>query len=162
MLEQEIASTMKFILDNTGSPTPYYRSVPQGFLVPAVYFPPPEIISAGDTLLTYSLEYSWYVKFFHRNTQKAQALAFAALTALQSRKNVVPLIDEKGRQTGRGFRMLDPLLKPLDNAAQLTLMWKSPRPYNADPSQKMMVYDLTMTAKDAFEGAVSQITEMEG
>lgn len=162
MLEQEIASAMKFILDSSGRPTPYYHSVPQGFLVPAVYFPPPEIISAGDTLLTYSLEYSWYVKFFHRNTQKAQALAFAALTALQSRKNVVPLLDEKGRPTGHGFRMLDPLLKPLDNAAQLTLMWKSPRPYNVDPSQKMMVYDLTMTAKDAFEGAASQITEMEG
>lgn len=162
MLEQEIASAIRFILDSTGRPTPYYYSVPQGFLVPAVYFPQPEIISAGDTLLTYSLEYSWYVKFFHKDTRKAQALAFAALTALQARKNVVPLIDETGKPTGRGFRMLDPALRPLENAAQLTLVWKSPRPYTVDPSQKMMVYDLNMTAKDAFEGAVSQITEMEG
>ena len=68
MLEQEIASAIKFILESAGRPTPYYHNVPQGFLVPAVYFPPPEIISAGDTLLTYSLEYSWYVKFFHRTT----------------------------------------------------------------------------------------------
>lgn len=161
MLEQEIASAIRFILDSTNGPTPYYHNVPQGFLVPAVYFPPPEILSAGDTLLTYSLEYSWYVKFFHEDTQKAQALAFAALTALQGRKNVVPLIDENGAPTGRGFRMLDPLLKPLENAAQLTLMWKSPRPYNVGASQKMMTYDLNMAAKDAYEGAVSQITEME-
>ena len=162
MLEQEIASAIKFILESAGGPTPYYHNVPQGFLVPAVYFPPPEIISAGDTLLTYSLEYSWYVKFFHRTTQKAQALAFAALTALQSRKNVVPLIDETGKATGRGFRMMDPLLKPLDNAAQLTLIWKSPRPYNVNPSQKMMTYDLNMATKEAFDSAVSQITETEG
>lgn len=162
MLEQEIASAIRFILDSTDGPTPYYHNVPAGFLVPAVYFPPPEIESAGDTLLTYSLEYSWYVKFFHKDTQRAQALAFAALTALQRRKNVVPLIDKTGAPTGRGFRMLDPVLRPLENAAQLTLTWKSPRPYNVDASQKMMVYDLNMTAKDAFEGAVSQITEMEG
>lgn len=162
MLEQEIASAIKFILESAGGATPYYYSVPQGFLVPAVYFPPPEIISAGDTLLTYSLTYSWYVKFFHKDTQKAQTLALATLTALQSRKNIVPLIDENGKATGRGFRMMDPLLKPLENAVQLTLMWKSPRPYNAGSSQKMMVYDLNMTAKNAFDSAVSQITEMEG
>lgn len=162
MLEQEIASAIRFIIDSTGNPTPYYHNIPQDFLVPAVYFPPPEIVSAGDTLRTYSLEYSWYVKFFHKNTQGAEALAFAALTALQARKNVVPLIDEQGELTGRGFRMLDPELRPLENAAQLTLMWRSPRPYNEDPAQKMMVYDLNMTAKSAYESAVSQISETEG
>lgn len=162
MLEQEIASAIRFIIDSAGGPTPYYHNVPQGFLVPSVYFPPPEIVSAGDTLLTYSLEYSWYVKFFHKDTQSAEALAFAALTALQGRKNVVPLIDENGELTGRGFRMMDPVLRPLENAAQLTLMWKSPRPYDAESSQKMMTYDLNMTAKSAYDSAVSQLTETEG
>ena len=129
MLEQEIASAIKFILDAAGSPTPYYHSVPQDFLAPAVYFPPPEIISAGNTLLSYLLEYSWYVKFFHKSTEEAYGIALKTLTALQDRKNVIPLIDDKGKLTGRGFRISDPSLKSLDNAAQLTIIWKSPRPY---------------------------------
>ena len=123
MLEQEIASAIRFILDSTNEPTPYYHSIPEGFLVPAVYFPPPEIASGGDTLLTYSLEYSWYVKFFNKDTQSAEALAFTALVALKRRRNVVPLIDETGALAGRGFRMRDPSLKPLENAAQLNLVW---------------------------------------
>lgn len=161
MLEQEIASAIRFILDSADGPTPYYYNVPQDFLVPAVYFPQPEILSAGDTLNTYSLEYSWYVKFFHADTQKAQALAFTVLTALQARKNVVPLIDETGAPIGRGFRLLDPTVRPLENAAQLTLTWKSPRPYNSTPAQKMEDLIIDINLKSTFESAVSQITEME-
>jgi len=43
--------------------------------------------------------------------------------------SVVSGIDDKGKLTGRGFRISDPSLKNLDNAAQLTIIWKSPRPY---------------------------------
>lgn len=154
MLEQEIASAIKFILDSAGAPTPYYHSVPQDFLVPAVYFPAPEIISAGDTLLSYSLEYSWYVKFFHKNTEEAYAMAVKVLTALQSRKNVIPLVDDKGKLTGRGFRVSDPSLKNFDNAAQLTIIWKSPKPYQKTSNT-------ALDTADAFENAVLQINETE-
>jgi hypothetical protein len=162
MLEQEIASAIKFILKSAGDPSPYYYEVPQDFLVPAAYFPSPEIVSGGDTLLTYSLRYSWFIKFFHKDTPSAYALGLAALTALQGKKNVIPLIGEAGGPTGRGFRAKDPSLKPLDRAAQLTLMWDSPRPYDADGSQKMMVYDADLYIKAAYDGALSQINGMEG
>jgi len=124
-----------------------------------VYFPQPEIDSNGYTLNTYSLTYSWFIKFFHKDTQSAQALGLAALKALQQMKNVIPLIDETGVYTGRGFRLKDPTLRPLDCAAQLTLSWESPRPYYEPEYEKMMVYDLNTFSKSAFEGAVSQISE---
>lgn len=161
MLEQELASAIRFILESAGNPSPYYHSVPQDFLVPAVYFPPPEIASEGDTLSTYALEYSWFVKFFHENTQSAHALGIAVLTALQGKKNVIPLIDTGGVLTGRGFRTRDPTLRPLENAAQLTLIWRSPRPYDVDETQKMMTYEANLFLKGAFDGAVLSINEME-
>lgn len=83
MLEQEIASIMMFVLGRTGNPTPYYYEVPEGFLVPAVYFPVPEIVSRGDTFATYALEYNWYIKFFHSSTLLSHEMALTALTAIK-------------------------------------------------------------------------------
>lgn len=160
MLEQEIASLMKYVLLHGGNPLPYYDEVSEDFLVPAAYFPPPEVDSKGDTLLTYALGYTWPVKFFHADTPSAYALGLSVLTALQGGKNVVPLIDESGAYTGRGFRLKDPSLKRIDGAAgavQLTLSWDSPRPYRGRGAQKMMAYDLNMYSRDAYEAAVRRI-----
>ncbi|MCX4265958.1 MAG: hypothetical protein OSJ64_03975, partial [Firmicutes bacterium] len=60
MLEQELASIMKYLLDTADNPSPYYWQVPQNFVVPAIYFPIPEIVSGGETFLTYKLDYAWY------------------------------------------------------------------------------------------------------
>ena len=156
MLEQEIASAIKFILESADNPSPYYYEVPEDFLVPAVYFPSPEIMTQGDTLLTYALNYSWFIMFFHEDAVSAHALGFKALNALQYYKNTVPLIDEAGALTGRGFRTKDPSLKMIDGAAQLYLQWDSSRPYHDPKSAKMMELDLNLYTKNAFDGAVLQ------
>jgi len=159
-LEQEIASTIKYTLIQAGNPSPYYDETPKDFLVPAAYFPPPEISSRGDTLLTYAISYVWFIKFFHSDTPSAYALGLSVLTALQSGRNVIPLINVDGNYTGRGFRLKDPSLKRIDGAsgaAQLTLSWDSPRPYHDEPTQKMMVYDLNIYSRAAFEAATRQI-----
>lgn len=161
MLEQEIASAIKFILESAGNPAPYYWNVPQDFAVPAVYFPVPEITSGGDTLSSYNLNYSWYIKFFHKDTQSAHELAFSALTELQSRRNLIPLINETGELTGRGFRTHDPELKKIDDGAvQLTLTWDSPRPYQRANTQKVMKYCLNYT-EHHYNEAIIQINETE-
>lgn len=164
-LEQEIASLIKYVLEKAGKPSPYYDEVPQDFLVPAAYFPPPEIESRGDTLSTYALGYAWFIKLFHTDTPSAYALGLSVITALQGGRNTVPLINPCGNKTGRGFRLKDPALKKIDGApgaVQLTLMWDSPRPYDDAPSQKMMTYDLTMYSRDAYETAIRQIGENNG
>lgn len=164
MLEQEIASIMRFTLDRAGSPTPYYKEVPQDFLVPAVYFPVPEIGSRGDTLSTYALEYSWFIKFFHWDTQTAHDMAFRVFTAMLSARNLVPLIDTDGRPVGKGIRLKDPSMKKIEGASgvvQLSLAWDSPRPYDDTEYQKMMTYDLSMYSRDAFEAAVEDMQKRE-
>ena len=160
MLEQEIASAIRFILNAADNPVPYYYSVPEGFLVPSIYFPLPEIESSGDTLTSYSLTYTWFITFFHNDTRDAQELAFKALMALQSRKNLIPLIDETGALTEDGFRTLDPSLKAIDNAVQLTLSWNSGRPYYIGETPEPAVeLNFNIRLRTAFDNAVSQMTE---
>ena len=159
MLDQEIASIMHYLINITDNPNPYYYNIPENFLTPAVFFPQPEITSQGDTLNTYALEFSWFVKFFDKDTQSAHMRALAALTALQEKKCVVPRIDEKGQLTGRGIRLNDPSLRVIDDGAvQLTLTWNSPRPYFGESVEKMMIYHTNIWIKSAFDSAVNQIT----
>jgi len=143
LLEQELASIMKYVLEQAGNPSPYYWRVPQHFSVPAVYFPVPEIRSGGETFLTYKLDYAWYVKIFHKSSQLACALGQRVLTAIVSRRCLVPLIAPNGERAAGALRLDDPALKPLDEgAAQLSLNWRSRRPYNAGVAGKMQRFEV--------------------
>lgn len=160
MLEQEIASVIKWLLDATGNPHPYYWNVPQSFAVPAAYFPPPEIDTGGETLASYNMDYVMFVKFFSNTTQEAYALGLAAVTNTRAAHNLVPLIGEDGERAGRGIRINDPALKTLDDgAAQLTLSWRSRRPYNGEDAQKVMTIDLSMYGKQYTQTAIDEETE---
>lgn len=53
-LEQEIASVIRFILDSVPGITPYYWDIPEGFVVPSVFFPQPELTPLGDTFASYT------------------------------------------------------------------------------------------------------------
>lgn len=132
MIEQEMASIIKFVLDNAGGPAPYYWNVPRHFTVPAAYFPPPELDTGGETFLTYFVDYAWYIKVFHRTAQGAYALGNAVLQATRAARNLVPLIAPDGSIiAGSWVRVNDPKLKVLDDgAAQLTVTWRSRRPYS--------------------------------
>lgn len=131
MIEQEMASIIKFVLDRAGDPSPYYWNVPQHFAVPAAYFPTPEIDTGGETFLTYYMDYVWYIKLFHRNGQEAYSLGNAVATAIRAVRNLIPLIAEDGNEVEESWvRVNDPKLKLLDDgAAQLTITWRSRRPY---------------------------------
>lgn len=133
MLEQEIASIIKFTLDAAGNPAPYYSEAKEDFVVPSCYFPPPEIDTDGETFSTYRLRYSWRIKFFHSKTEGAYAIAQRVLVALKGARNLVPLIGTDGEPTGEHLRLLDPAIKKVDSGAyQLVVEWDSRRPYN-DP-----------------------------
>jgi len=161
VLDQEIASVIAFLLKATGNPSPYYRKIPQDFLVPAAYFPPPEIDSQGYTMTTYALNFMWFVKFFHSEDQLAHELGYTALTAIKDMRNAIPLIDEDGAYTGRKFRMKDPILKPLDMASELTLFWDSPRPYFREKHESTGEPEVSFFVKSAYEGALSLLNQEE-
>jgi len=155
MLEQEIASVIRFVLDSAGNPNPYYYSVPESFIVPAVYFPSPEINTGGETFRTYRMEYAWYITFHHKTSEDAYRLAQAALTAIMGRRCLIPLIKENGEYAGRGLRVNNPSIKPLDTGVyQLALSFVSRRPYDAEQVEKMQSYEVEAFLKSPDEAAV--------
>jgi len=161
VLEQEIASVIQFTLANAGipAPAPYYYEVPEGFIVPSVYFPVPEVASGGWTLSDYALTYAWFIKFFHRDRQGAYDNALAVLNAIKERRGSIPLIGVDGAPIGRGFRVKHSEIKSISGefgAAQLYLSWESARPYLEQKAEKMMEFELNILNKAAFAAASGQ------
>lgn len=158
MLDEELAGIMHFALSAAGNPTPIYHQMPENFVVPAIYFPPPELATDGDTLSAYIVEYTMFVKVFHIRDDVAYAMARDVLTAIMSARRYIPLYGADGKPTGGGFRLDDPALKLIDKSgigggAQLTLTWSSRRPYYAAEAQKMQSFDLAIN--EAYQKAVT-------
>lgn len=151
MIEQEMASIIKYVAEKAGGPAPYYWNVPQHFSIPAVFFPTPEITSGGETFMTYHLDYAWYIKLFHRSEQGAYAMGQTVLNSIRAARNLIPLIEEQGNEIpGEWVRVDDPSLKVVDDgAAQLTINWRSRRPYDDTiaPRTKASSFDLNMFMK---------------
>lgn len=159
MLEQEIASIMKYTLEKAGNPTPYYDQVPESFFIPSVYFPVPEVSTTGDTLSTFALEYAMFVKFFDVSIVRCFAMTQRVLLAIRKDRNLVPLVDGNGAQIGRGVRLHDPSCRQVqhaESAIQLELRWDSRRAYDAPVHEKMSGFQLEMRSRNAFERARRQ------
>lgn len=136
-LEQEVASAAHFIISALDGVSPYYWEMPADFMVPAVFFPTPEIETAGDSLDTYEMAFTWHVKLFHKTDGEAQNLAQTALVAIKNARNCLPLYNEDGSAVGKRFRVLDPSIKRVDRGAwQLELRWHSPRYFSTDEAPK--------------------------
>ncbi|MBQ3009659.1 MAG: hypothetical protein IJA35_00790 [Clostridia bacterium] len=132
-LEQEVASIMAFALRSAGNPSPYYYDVPEQFEFPAMYFPQPEIVTRGETFRTYASDYAWYINVMCKTTEEAHEIGLGVLTKLKQARNLVPIIDGGGSETGTKLRLKDPMLKKIDTGVvQLTIEWTSRRPYDAE------------------------------
>lgn len=143
LLEQEIASIITFALHYADNPSPYYNNVPQNFNYPAMFFPQPEIVTAGDTFSTYAMRYAWYINTFCVKTEEAFELAWKVLTAIKRKRNLIPLIGDNGEPDGTGLRLDDPSIKPIEaGVVQLTLSWTSRRPYDREDVQKMVEFEV--------------------
>lgn len=148
LLEQEIASAIRFILDAAGGPKPYYHSVPESFTTPAVYFPSPEITTGGETFVTYRMEFAWYITFHHQTTEGAYALAHAALSAIMGCRCLIPLIAEGGERAGGYLRVDPPSIKEVDvGVYQLALTFVSRRPYDAEAANSASGYIVDLFVK---------------
>lgn len=154
-MEQEIASIIKYVLDASENPTPYYYRVPQGFHVPAIYFPAPEVDTKGNTFHSYKINYVWYLKFLHRHTNAAYEVAIKALQAIKNNRNIIPLVDFEGNQLADGIRLKDTKLKEVEEGAmQLMLSWSSIQPYHAEVLQKAQEFVLNFFEKEQYQEAI--------
>ena len=114
---QEIASIMKYITEKSNDITVYYNNIPEGFLVPSVYFSVPENNTHGDTLNTYTLSYNMNVMFFHKTSNEAHTIALSVLTAIKRDRNFIKFIDIDGMKLNEGIKINDPKIDLVDNGA---------------------------------------------
>jgi len=134
---------MKFLIEAADSPHPYYHNIPENFLIPAIFFPQTIINSRGFTLGTYALEYSWHIKFFAKDTQLSQAMAFASANAIQYTRNRIPIIDVSGNLTDNFLRLKAPSIRPVsDGVVQLSLSWESSHYYKREEIPAMEILEL--------------------
>ena len=158
MIDQELASVMHFFLEAAPGISPLYHAVPEHFIVPAIYFPPPELTMEGDTFATYNTRASWYIQIFHSRDDLAYAMARDMADAIMRARRLVPLRDTRGVVlAGEWLRLDDPQVKSLDlsgvgGGAQISIAWDSRRPYNAEDAQKMMEFYLSFNDKPAASG----------
>lgn len=166
MLEQELASIARFIFDNSGIQSVYYNEMPESFKTPSLYFPVPEVMTRGDTMNSYALMYSWYVKVFDVRSNTAFNKAFLALNAMKQKRNLIPLINPDGTLQGKGIRIRDPRLTKLDTGVvQLQIDWNSVREFQrpaAEMVQSFVVEGwsepdiyITRSVEVAFETAIN-------
>lgn len=129
-MEQEIASIIKAVLDSAGNPMPYYHEIPQDFFSPCIFFPEPDVRTAGDTLCSYRLDFSLDIMFRAEQNNEAHRMAMNTVAVLKGAGNLVALLDESGQETGDYIRTGEMSVKVLDScSAELSLQWVSRRPY---------------------------------
>lgn len=148
-MELEMVSIIQFVLQHAGNPAPYYWRVPAHFMIPAVYFPSPEIDTGGDTFHTYFVDYRWYIKLFHTTEQTAYALGYAVVLAIRAARNLIPLLAADGTAIPNSWvRVNDPALKVIEfNAAQLAISWRSRKPYNEKEAPLIQSFHFDTFAK---------------
>ncbi len=153
MLEQETASIIKFVTKTAENPYPYYWNVPQNFMIPAVYFPTPELLTGGETFLTYYIDFHWYIQFFHKTAQQAYGLGQKVVMAIKKQRNLIPLIAQDGSIIkNHWIRIEDPSLAVIENGtAQLTISWRSRRPYQETETAKAQRFYFDTVSKKGGE-----------
>jgi len=136
IMNQETASIIRFILDAVGDARPYYRPAPEGYGLPSVYFPAPEVLGAGCTLSSYELAYVWKIEFSGADVQAAYEMAVSALEEIQRRRGRIPLLDIEGNGSGDCLSVNDPEIVRLENSARLVVSWSSYHNY-ADEAEEL-------------------------
>lgn len=143
MFLQEIASIMKFVLDNSDGVSPYYNSVPENFVVPSVYFNVPIAKTRGDTTSGYSIDYDFDILFFHKTVNEAYDITLNVLTIINSNKCKIPLIDWEGKPTGKYVRISETSISKSDEIkVSLKLTFSMLKPYTTKQYEKMKTYTI--------------------
>jgi len=124
-LNPEIGSIMGFF--HKLFPVKMYElEVPTDFEKPSLYFPPPHVFDGNDTNQTYMKTYNLLVKLFHHDSKQAYKEAEGISDAINSNRNVIPLLNEDGSKTGDFVRFSRIEVRIADSGvATIVLTWDS-------------------------------------
>ena len=124
MLEFEIAAIYYFV-DKQIKVKPYFEEIPMDFMVPCVFYPTPNPEAFGFSTNAYGTEFVMYVKFMARSTMDAYENGEKVLQAIMKHRRKIPLVDEKGKETGKQFQINMPKLKKIESGVyQMEISWK--------------------------------------
>jgi hypothetical protein len=138
-MNPEVGSIMKFIYDLFPVKV-YTKKVPMDFQVPSLYVPSPFSFDGNDTTSTFSKTYNLNIKLFHKDTSKAMSEAERIADVIRGRRNVIPLLDEKGAESGDFVRFSRIETREGDEGvASIVLDWTS-RYYYDKPSARPAEY----------------------
>ncbi len=135
MLEQEIASLVHFM--EPLNLAHYFGELPDGFATPSVYFPPPEVEGNEFSVSTYENTFTVFLKIFDRTSMDSFNHASKLVKSIQSKRKRIPLYDEKGKLTGKNFRIIKLNARNIDaGVTQVQISWKTHTAYDEETYTK--------------------------
>lgn len=104
MLEFEIAALYYFIAGILNLPA-YFDEVPEDMDIPCVFYPVPHQKNGSFSTNAYSTTFTLYAKVMDINNVSAGWKSSQIVQAIGKNRNKIPLVNEKGKQTGKNFRI---------------------------------------------------------
>lgn len=149
-ISMEYAAIIKTLITLTSIPTDhvYYDQQQEGFQFPALYFPPVELDTFGHSLGAYRATNTAFVKVLAENDQDAIGYGHKIVHGIKKKKNHIKEVDTSGVETGKTFRISDPLLRPIDNgAAQIQLVWNPVYDYDREAGEPFETIEIETILK---------------
>lgn len=134
MLKDKYLSSIANFLYKSGSKVtalnPIFHQMPEQLKMPAIYFPNPIVNSFNDTLSSFTLVYSWYVKIMANSIEEAYEIAAQIQMDLCGNRFYVPVLNEDGSAYGKRIHIKPTEIKQLDGAVyQIALSWEERNHY---------------------------------
>lgn len=148
MVKDKYLTSIAKFLHKSGSKVvslnPIFHQMPEQLKLPAIYFPNPLVNSFNDTLSSFLLVYSWYVKIMANSTEEAYEVAAQIQMDLCSNRFYVPVLKEDGTVDGnKRIRIKSPEIKQLDNAVyQIALTWEERNHYADIGAEPTVISDV--------------------
>ena len=123
-IEFEVAA-IYYLANEVLAVQPYFDVVPEGMIVPSIFYPTPEMETDSFSTGAYQTDFTLFVKLFARTTAEAACMASELLRAVAGKRNKVELVDEEGKKTGKNFRIDKLHAEKIDEGVyQLSITWK--------------------------------------
>lgn len=108
-LEQYLGSAQAYIMKHAVAGTKaYYNKVPEGFLIPSVFFPVPWTTTTKAMIgNAFTKRVHFECDFFDRDAWAANADAELVQDALQADRCIIPVLEKDGSPVGYGFHISD-------------------------------------------------------
>ncbi len=105
-ITQEAASLVHFINGlKLKIKKSYFGEIPEGFTVPCIYYPTPEVIRRGFSTSGYEKESIIYIKVFDKTSMDSDCIAQQIVEGIMQAKRNIPIYGEDGNETDTAFHV---------------------------------------------------------